>query len=110
MRKLKRRVSHKLGGEGLLQLLTSLPDCILKKNKILHIFYNGLIDASRDFLDSCVGCVFREWTIGQAEELLNNILKNCDDWTPPETPIKPIPKKRVSYISVLKICKGQRNL
>ena len=42
----------------------------------------------------CACCVFRERTIGQAEELLNNILKNYDDRTPPETPIKPSPKKR----------------
>ena len=36
-----------------------------KKNEILDIFYNGLTNASRDFLDSCAGCVFRERTIGQ---------------------------------------------
>ena len=60
----------------LCQLLNALPDHPLKKNVILYIFYNGLTDASRDFLDSCAGCVFRERTIAQAEELLNNILKN----------------------------------
>ena len=75
----------------LLQLLNALPDHALKKNKILDIFYNGLTDASRDHLDSCV---FREQTIGQAEELLKNILKNYDDWTLPEPPPKPTPKKR----------------
>ena len=94
----------------LCQLLNALPDHPLKKNEILDIFYNGLTDASRDFLDSCAGCVFRERTIGQAGELLNNILKNYDDWILPETPLKPTPRKRVSYISVLKICKRQRNL
>jgi hypothetical protein len=78
----------------LLQLLNALPDHPLKKNEILDIFYNGLTDASRDFLDSCAGCVFRERTVGQAEELLNNILKNYDDWTLPEPPLKPTPKKR----------------
>ena len=31
-------------------------------------FYNGLTDASRDFLDSCAGCVSRVRTIAQAEE------------------------------------------
>lgn len=41
----------------LLQLLNALPDHPLKKNKILDIFYNGLTDASRDYLDSCAGCV-----------------------------------------------------
>ena len=34
------------------------------------------------------------------EELLNNILKNYDDWTPPGTPTKPTPKKRgILYLS-----------
>ena len=61
----------------LLQLLNALPDHPLKKN--IDIFYNGLTDASRDHLDSCDGCVFRERTVGQVEELLNNILKNYDD-------------------------------
>ena len=84
----------------LLQLLNALPDHPLKKNEILDIFYNGLTDASRDFLDSCVGCVFRERTIGQAKELLNNILKNYDDWTLPEPPLTPTPKKRgILYLS-----------
>ena len=44
----------------LLRLLNALPDHPLKKNEILDIFYNGLTDASRDFLDSCTGCIFRE--------------------------------------------------
>ena len=34
----------------LLQLLNALPDHPLKKNEILDIFYNGLTDASRDYL------------------------------------------------------------
>ena len=71
-------------------MLNALPDHPLKKNEILDIFYNGLTDASRDFLDSCAGCLFRERTVGQAEELLNNILKNYDDWTLPEPPAKHI--------------------
>ena len=66
----------------------------LRKNVILDIFYNGLTDASRDFLDSCAGCVFRERNVEQAEELLNNIWKNYDDWTLPEPPPKPTLKKR----------------
>ena len=85
-----------------------MPDHPLKKNEILDIFYNGLTNASRDFLDSCAGCVFREQTIGQAEELLDSILKNYDDWTLPESPLKPTPKKREYYILVLKICKKQK--
>ena len=72
----------------------ALPDHPLKKNEILDIFYNGLTDASRDHLDSCVGCVFREQTIEQAEKLLNNILSNDNDWTLPEPTPKPTPKKR----------------
>ena len=84
----------------LLQLLNALPDHPLKKNKILDIFYNGLTDASRDHLDSCAGCVFREQTVKQAEKLLNNILKNHDDWTLPGPPHKPTPKKRgILYLS-----------
>ena len=89
-------------GGRLLQLLNALPDHPLKKNKILDIFYNGLIDASRDYLDSCAGCVFRERTVDQAELLLNNMLTNENNWTLPEPfpepapePIpKPTPKKR----------------
>ena len=81
-------------------MLNALPHRPLKKNEILDIFYNGLTDASRDFLDSCVEYVFRERTVEQVEELLNNILKNYDDWTLPEPPLKPTPKKRgVLYLS-----------
>ena len=62
----------------LLQLLNALRDHPLKKNEIPDIFYNGLFDASRDHLDSCASCVLREWTVEQAELLLNNILSNDD--------------------------------
>ena len=68
----------------LLQSLNALPDHPLKKNDILDIFYNGLTDASRDYLDSCVGCVFWERYVEQAEELLKYILRNADDWTLPK--------------------------
>ena len=62
------------------------------------MFYNGLTDASRDHLDSCAGCVFKERTVDQAEILLNNMLTNENNWTlrdpiPEPTP-KPTPKKR----------------
>jgi len=73
----------------LFQLLNALPDHPLKKNEVLDIFYNGLTDASRDHLDSCAGCVFRERTIEQAELLLNNILSNDNDWKLPEPTPKP---------------------
>ena len=73
---------------------------LLRKNEVLDIFYDGLTDASRDFLDSCAGCVFRARTVGAVEALLNNILKNYDDWTIPEPPAKPTPKKRgILYLS-----------
>ena len=78
----------------LLRLLNALPDHPLKKNEILDIFYNGLTDASRDHLDSCPSCVFRERTVDQAELLLNNMLCNENDWTLPEPTPKPTPKKR----------------
>ena len=71
-----------------------MPDHPLKKNEILDIFYNGLTDASRDHLDSCVGCVFTERTIDQAELVLNNMLSNENNWTLPEPTPKPTPKKR----------------
>ena len=65
-----------------------------KKNEILDNFYNGLADASRDHLDSCTGCVFRERIVEQAELLLNNMLSNDNDWTLPEPNPKPTLKKR----------------
>ena len=94
----------------LLQLLNALPDHPLKKNEILDIFYNGLTDASRDYLDSCAGSVSRERTSDEAEILLNNMLTNENNWTLPEPTPKPTPKKGAFYFSVLKICKRQRNL
>ena len=78
----------------LLQLLNDLHDHPLKKYEILDIFSNGLTDASRDYLDSCVGCIFREQTVEQDEELLNNIFNNDNDWTLSEPPPKSTPKKR----------------
>ena len=70
-----------------------MPEHPLKKNEILDVFYNGLTDAFRDHLDSCVGCIFRERTIEQAELLVNNILSNHNHWTLPEPTPKPTPKK-----------------
>lgn len=74
--------------------MNALPDHPLEKNEILDIFYNGLTGASKDHLDSCVGCVFRERTVEQAEIILNYILCNENAWTIPEPPPKPTPKKR----------------
>ena len=78
----------------LLQLLNALPDHPLKKNEVLDIFNNGLTDSSKDYLDSCDGCVFRERTVDEAELLLNNMLTNENNWTPPEPIPKPTPNKR----------------
>ena len=82
----------------ILQLLNALPDHPLKKNEILDIFYNGPADASKDYLDSCAGCVFRERTVDKAE-ILNNMLTNENNWTLPEPipeaipePIEPTPE------------------
>ena len=88
----------------LLQLLNALPDHPLKKNKILHIFYNGLTDASRDYLDSCAGCVFRERTVDQAELLLKMIGHFLNQL------LSQLRRKEVFYSSVVKIYKRQRNL
>ena len=76
----------------LLRLLNALPGHPLKKNEILDICYNELTDASRDHLDSCASCVFRERIVDQAEILLNNMLTNENNWTLPEPAPKPIPK------------------
>ena len=43
-------------------------------------------------MDSCAGCVFRERTSDDAEELMGKIAKNHEDWFVPEPP--PPPKKR----------------
>ena len=57
-----------------------------------------MIDAFKDYLDSCAGCVLRERTVDEAELLLNNMLTNENNWTLPEPipeaisePIEPIP-------------------
>ena len=60
--------------------------------ELLDIFYAGLTDGSKSYLDSCVGCVFRQRTPDDAEELMGKIAKNHEDWSVPEPP--PPPKKR----------------
>ena len=64
----------------------------LKKPEILDIFYNGLTDVFRDYLDSCAGSLFRERTPDGAEIILNNMLTNENNWAPPEPITEPIPK------------------
>ncbi|KAI4990663.1 hypothetical protein ZWY2020_039026 [Hordeum vulgare] len=73
-------------------LLKARPVHGIPKNELLDIFYAGLTDESRTYLDSCAGCVFKERTPDDAEELMGKIAKNHDDWFVPETP--PSPKKR----------------
>ena len=73
-------------------LLGALPRHPLAKNDLLDIFYNGLTDESKTYLDSCAGCVFRKRTPTEAEELLAKISQNYEDWNIPEP--TPTPKKR----------------
>jgi hypothetical protein len=75
-----------------------LPKEPLPKNELLDIFYNGLTDVSKTYLNSCAGCVFRKRTPADAEELMAKISRNPDDWTliepTPAPSIGPTPKKR----------------
>jgi hypothetical protein len=75
-----------------------LPKDPLPKNELLDIFYNGLTDESKKYLDSCAGCVFRKRTLAKAKELMVKISRNHDDWTlikPILAPTpEPTPKKR----------------
>ena len=98
----------------LLKLLNALPDHPLKKNEIFDIFYNGLSDASRDYLDSCAGSVFRERTSDEAKILLNNMSKmkiiGHLQSQFPSLFLNQLRRREGFYFSVLKICKRQRNL
>src|ERR1041385_6227779 len=49
-------------------LLKVMPGHGVPKNELLDIFYAGLTDESRSYLDSCASCVFRERTPDDAEE------------------------------------------
>ena len=42
-------------------------------NEILDIFYNGLTENTRGYVDSTAGNVFRERTVDEAIELLQTI-------------------------------------
>jgi hypothetical protein len=75
-------------------LIRARPRNPLAKNELLDIFYNGLTVESRTYLDSCPGCVFRKRTPAEAEELMDKISKNYDDWNIPEPTPTPTPKKR----------------
>src|SRR3954465_2716912 len=80
-------------------LIHAYPGCPLPKNELLHIYYNGLTDDSRTYLDSFANCVFRKRTHVEAEELMAKISKNYDDLTStelitpePTTPEPIVPK------------------
>ena len=73
-------------------LLKAIPGHEIPKNELLDIFYVGLTDGSKSYLDSCAGCVFRQRTPDDAEELMGKIAKNHEDWSVPEPP--PPPRKR----------------
>jgi hypothetical protein len=64
----------------------------LPKNELLDMFYNGLNDESKTYLDSCAGCVFRKRIPAEAEELMAKISRNHDDWTLVEPTPAPTPK------------------
>jgi hypothetical protein len=49
-------------------------------NELLDIFYNGLTEGTRCYLDSIAGNVFRGRTIEEATELLDMISRNYEDW------------------------------
>jgi hypothetical protein len=85
-------------------LIRGVMNCPFAKNELLDIFYNGLTDESRTYMDSCAGCVFRQRTPTEAEELMAKISKNYDDWHIPES--TPTPKKRgmiecIAHTSIL---------
>jgi hypothetical protein len=72
-------------------LIRALPKEPLPKNKLLDKFYNRLTDESKTYLDSCAGCVFRERTLAEAEELMAKISQNHDNWTMVEPTPAPTP-------------------
>src|SRR3954471_25099201 len=72
-------------------LLKARPGHEIPKNELLDIFYDGLTDGSKSYLDSCAGCVFRQRTPDDAEESMGKIAKNHEDWSVPEP--TPRPKK-----------------
>jgi hypothetical protein len=97
-------------------LIRAFPKEPLPKNKLLDIFYNGLTDESKTYLDSCAGYVFRERTPAEAEELIVKISRNHDDWTmaePTPTPaptLEPAHKKRgmISLQRLLLSCRTEQ--
>ena len=83
-------------------LIRAYPKQPLPKNELLDIFYNGLTDESKTYLDSFASCVFRKRTPAEAEELLAKICKNHDDWTIPESTPAPTPPPAPTPTPILK--------
>ena len=71
-------------------MIKARPGHGVPKNELLDIFYAGLTDESRSYVDSCAGCVFRERIPGDAEELMGKIAKNHEDWSIPKPPLPPM--------------------
>ena len=65
-------------------LIHAHPGCPLPNNELVDIYYNGLTNDSRTYLDSFDDCVFMKRTPIDAEELMAKISKNYDDWTSTE--------------------------
>ena len=55
-------------------LIKARPGHGVPKNELLDIYYAGLTDESRSYLDSCAGCVFRERTPDDAGELMGRLI------------------------------------
>src|ERR1041385_5315166 len=80
-------------------LFKVMPGHGIPKNELLDIFYVGLTDDSRSYLDSCASCVFRERTPDDAKELMCKIAKNHEDWSVPE-PLLPLKKRGMLVLSL----------
>jgi hypothetical protein len=53
----------------------------LKDNELLDIFYNGLNETSRSYIECISGNIFRNMTIKEAKELLDMMAENYDNWS-----------------------------
>ena len=62
------------------KMVRKCPTHGFKSNEILDIFYNGLTENTRGYLDGIAGNVFRERTVDEATELLETISRNYEDW------------------------------
>ena len=61
-------------------MLRNCPTHDLNLWMIIQIFYAGLNFASRNLLDSAAGGTFMEITLGEAINLLDNIMVNYSQW------------------------------